>query len=253
MEDYMPVVSIVTPIFNSELFLEETINSVLCQTFKNWELILVDDNSSDNSRKIAEKFTRKDKRVRLIKLEKNQGPAVARNYGIHNSKGKYVAFIDSDDLWSENKLMDQIKFMKSNNYLFTFSQYTKINENGEILSYVRVPDKVSYFDLLKKNHIGCLTVMLNIEKLGEIEMPLIRKRQDLGLWLKILKKIDYAYSLNQNLGSYRIRKNSVSSNKIISSLYTWELYRKFERLSFLKSFYYFTCYAFNGLIRRLQK
>ena len=249
IKDMSPEISIITPVFESELFIKLTIESVLNQTYQNWELIIIDDASSDGSVKIAESFATKDERINLIKLDSNKGPAAARNRGIKEASGRYIAFLDSDDLWHEEKLYKQLKFMKKNHYAFTYTGFEKINEEGKVIGAI-IPYKkeVCYYDLLKSNHIGCLTAMIDLKILGyKMYMPDIKKRQDQGLWLEILKEIDKAYCLNKVLGEYRIRKDSISINKIANIKFQWQLYRELEKLSIIQSFYYMLWYAFYGI------
>lgn len=212
-------------------------------------MIIVDDCSSDNSVEVIQSFADQDPRIKLIQLAENSGAAVARNTAIEAAKGRYIAFLDSDDAWLPNKLEKQIAFMQENNYPFTYAAYDKVNESDEIFGHVGVPDKVTYSDLLKSCSIGCLTAMYDTEFFGKVYMPLIRKRQDLGLWLKLLKKTKYAYGLNETLGFYKVRKDSISSNKKSAALFTWRLYRDIEKLSLPKASYYFSHYAVRGLLR----
>ena len=249
IKDMSPEISIITPVFESELFIKLTIESVLNQTYQNWELIIIDDASSDGSVKIAESFATKDKRIKLIKLDSNKGPAAARNRGIKEASGRYIAFLDSDDLWHKDKLEKQIIFMQKNEYAFTFTGYEKIDEKGKKIGNI-LPFKgqVTYHDLLKSNHIGCLTAMIDLKMLGcKMYMPDIKKRQDQGLWLEILKEIDKAYCLNKVLGKYRIRKDSISINKIANIKFQWQLYRELEKLSIIQSLYYMLWYTFYGI------
>ncbi|WP_251360143.1 glycosyltransferase family 2 protein [Kangiella sp. TOML190] len=241
--------SIITPMYNSEKEIVDTINSVLSQSYKHWELILIDDCSSDRTIEVVNKFATLDKRIKLLRLEKNSGAAVARNMGIEHSQGRYIAFLDSDDNWSTNKLTKQVDFMKRNNYKFTYTAYNKVNEQGVLLNKVGVPNRVDYFQLLKTNVIGCFTVIYDTDFFGKVFMPEIRKRQDFGLWLRLLKKVEFAYGLNECLGEYKVRSNSVSSNKLNTATYNWKLYREIENLSFIRSCYYFTHYALKGVIR----
>ena len=245
------LVSIITPSYNSTKFISQTIESVLNQTYKNWEMIIVDDASPDNSNKIIEEYVEKDSRIQLIKLKENSGPAVARNRAIKEAKGRYIAFLDSDDLWMANKLEKQISFMLKKDCALVYHDYETMNEDGLKLDKIinRVP-KLSYNDLLKTNYIGCLTAMYDTQKVGKVYMPLIAKRQDYGLWLKILKKIDHAYGMNEVLATYRIMSNSISSNKIQLLKYNYLLFRKHEQFSVIKSVYYLT---WNILIKILKK
>lgn len=243
------LVSIVTPTYNAENYLKYTIESVLSQTYQNWEMLIVDDCSTDNTVAIIKSYIEKDNRITLIELDKNSGAAVARNTAIEKASGRYIAFLDSDDRWLPNKLEKQIGFMQNNNYAFTYTAYEKINESGEYAGNVGIPDKVNYADLLKVCSIGCLTAVYDTKALGKIYMPLIRKRQDLGLWLKILKQIPYAYGLNEVLAQYQLRSDSISANKKEAAKFTWKLYREVEQLSIIKAGYYFSFYAINGVLR----
>src|SRR5690606_21911418 len=172
-----------------------------------------------------------------------------RNAGIKAAQGRYIAFLDSDDVWLPTKLEKQLEFMRRGDIAFSYCAYEKIDEEGEVFGRVGVPRKVSYRGLLKVCVIGCLTAMYDTQKLGKVYMPLIRRRQDLGLWLRILKKIDYAYGLQEILAQYRVRNDSISANKMVAARYTWKLYREHERLPLLKAVYYFSFYAVNGLLR----
>ena len=242
-------VTIVVPSFNSSKTLSYTIGSIINQTFTDWEAIIVDDCSTDNSVEVIQSLIELDSRIRLIRLSKNSGAAVARNTAIEVAQGRYIAFLDSDDLWLPNKLEKQLEFMQANNHPFCFTAYDKIDENGQALGHIGVPDKVSYSDLLKTCSIGCLTAMYDTEYFGKVTMPLIRKRQDLGLWLKLLKKTKYAYGLNETLAQYRVRPDSISANKANAAKFTWRLYREVEGLNVFKASYYFSHYAVRGLLR----
>ena len=243
------LVSIITPMYNSEKFIDATIQSVQSQTYQNWEMIIVDDASTDRSIEIVKKIMSNEPRIQLKQLVDNLGPAHTRNNGIKLAKGRFLAFLDSDDLWHKDKLEKQIKFMQKNEYAFTFTGYEKIDEKGKKIGNI-LPFKgqVTYHDLLKSNHIGCLTAMIDLKILGyKMYMPDIKKRQDQGLWLEILKEIDKAYCLNKVLGKYRIRKDSISINKIANIKFQWQLYRELEKLSIIQSFYYMLWYAFYGI------
>ena len=240
------LVSIITPSYNSKQFISETIQSVLNQTFQNWEMIIVDDMSIDNSNSIIEEYIKKDFRIKLIKLEENSGPAIARNRAIEESNGRYIAFLDADDIWEPFKLEKQIQFMQENNLALSYASYYLIDEKGNQLGTFITKSRVDYFNLLKTNSIGCLTAIYDTDKLGKAYMPNIIKRQDYGLWLKILKETDYAMGILEPLASYRIMRNSVSSNKFIASQYVWKLFREVERLNIFQSIYYFCFYTYYG-------
>lgn len=244
-----PLVSIITPSYNASLYIDKTIESILSQSYKNWELLIIDDCSIDNSIDIVNNYTLKDSRIKLIQLNQNSGAAVARNRGIEEANGRFIAFLDSDDSWHPEKLSKQVKFMLENNYAFAYTAYHKVNEYGEYLSKVNIPLKTQYNDLLKTCVIGCLTAMYDSHKLGKVYFPLIRKRQDFALWLKILKLTPYAYGLNEDLANYTVRSDSISANKLKAAQYNWYLYRNIEKLNILKSMYYFSHYMIKGIIR----
>jgi len=232
------LVSIITPVHNSEKFLSQCMDSVLAQTYSDWEHILVDDFSSDGSVALIKTFQEKDPRIKYYGLQKNSGAGMARNKGIEFAKGKYIAFLDSDDVWYPEKLEKQLHFMEQNNYHFTFTDYDQINEVGQRLSKVlKCKPIVTYKNALYKNPIGCLTVIYDVDFFGKQYMSSIRKRQDYALWLKLLKKTN-GYGLNECLASYRIGNESISANKFDLLKYEWKIYRDEENLPFLKSTFY---------------
>ncbi|WP_287797332.1 glycosyltransferase family 2 protein [Idiomarina sp.] len=243
-----PDVSVIMPLYNSAQYAVKSIKSVLSQTYKNLELILVDDASIDDTYQQISPFLN-DKRVRYIGLTKNSGSAVARNVGIEEARGRYIAFLDSDDLWMPHKVEKQLDFMSQNKFPFTYSAYNKIDRYGQVYEHVGVPDTVEYYDLLKVCSIGCLTAIYDTQHFGKVFMPLIRKRQDLGLWLQLLRRAKYAHGLNEALANYRVHPNSISANKIKAASYTWRLYREHEKLNFISAVYFFSHYAVRGFIR----
>ena len=248
------LVSIITPNYNSEKFIEQTLQSIIKQTYKNWELLIVDDCSTDNSVKIIKKYVANDKRIQFYKLKENSGAAVARNKAIEKAAGTFIAFLDSDDLWLPEKLAKQLAFMIDNNYNFTYTSYNLITENDTILNKdVFCKPKLSYKKMLFSNKIGCLTAMYNAANLGKIYMPKIRKRQDYALWLKILKQEKYAYGLPKILASYRDRSDSISNNKIEMLKWNWYLYRKVEKLPHVKSLFYLLSNILNKLFNETKK
>ena len=245
------LVSIITPSYNSSKFIAQTIESVLSQTYDNWEMIIVDDVSPDNSNEIIEKYVQRDSRIKLIELEKNSGPAVARNRAIEEASGRYIAFLDADDLWMSDKLQKQIDFMKTHNYELTYTAYETMSEDGVNLHFtITPPKKLNYQELLKANKIGCLSAIYDSKRIGKVYMPLIKKRQDYGLWLRVLKKVDYAYGMDEVLGCYRIMSNSVSSNKLDLLKYNYRLFKEHENFSTLKSLYYL---SWNIYIKLMKK
>lgn len=244
-----PVISVVMPVYNGEAFIAESIRSVMQQSFHDWELIVVDDASADSSVDLVQVLCAEDGRIRLIQLEQNSGAAVARNAAFESARGRYIAFLDGDDLWLPHKLERQLAFMEQTGATFSFSAYEKIDLNGNHLSTIGVPVRVMYKDMLKNSSIGCLTAMYDTHYFGNVYMPDIRKRQDLGLWLALLKRTAYAYGLNESLAKYRVRPGSISANKLSAAQYQWCLYRDVEKLSLLDSSYYFAHYAVRGLLR----
>lgn len=245
------LVSIVTPLYNSEKFIEETIESVLKQTYNNWEMLIIDDCSTDLGPDIVKKYSEKDLRIKYIKMEKNSGAALCRNKAIELSKGEFIAFLDSDDLWSERKLEKQLKFMKANGYAITFHSYEQIDEDGAKLNkIIKAPLKpVTYRSYLLNNPIGCLSGMYNIKKIGKQYMPLLQNREDTAFWLKLLKIEKKIYGFNETLAQYRVRKNSLSSKKIKLIKYHWTLYRKVEKLTLIESLFYLSTTILSKILR----
>ena len=210
-------------------------------------MIIVDDCSSDDSVVKIKSFIKQDSRVKLIELEENGGPAKARNRAIKEAQGDFIAFLDADDLWREDKLEIQLAFMKKYNLAFTYSSYNVIGEDGDYITTFNTKNAVTYKSLLKTCSIGCLTAIYDVNKLGKIYMPNIPKRQDYALWLDIFKRIDHAKGVLEPLASYRVGQTSVSSNKFTASLWQWKIYRDVEKLNIFKSGYYFAHYVYYGL------
>lgn len=246
------LVTIVTPSYNSSKFIGETIESAIVQTYTEWEMIIVDDCSTDNSIDIVNEYQNKDSRIKLIQLAKNSGPALARNRAIEEARGRYISFLDSDDLWSPEKLAKQISFINDEDVALSYTGYQKIDEKGTPMGYVHVPLKVNYNKILRSNYIACSTAIYDVVKLGKVYMPDILKRQDHGLWLKILRTGCEAHGIDEPLGYYRVRSASISSNKMIAAKYQWKLYREVEELSFFHSIYYFLHYAYKGFLKYIN-
>ncbi|WP_026692741.1 teichuronic acid biosynthesis protein TuaG [Peribacillus kribbensis] len=247
-----PLVSIITPSYNAAEFITETIRSVRRQTFKDWEMIIVDDCSTDRTRDILEKFAEEDVRIRVIPLEENSGAAVARNTALAKAAGRYIAFLDSDDCWKPEKLDSQLRFMQIHDYAFTFTGYELINADSiPINKKVFAPEKVNYESMLKNTIVGTLTVMIDTKQTGPIQMPNIRTRQDLATWLSLLKKGFTAYGLNENLAEYRVGNASISKNKWKAAKMNWFVYRELEKLSFSKACWCFSHYAYRAVLKRI--
>lgn len=247
------LISIIIPVYNAEKFLKDTIGTVEEQTYRNWELIFVNDCSMDKSVEIIENAIKENPKIRLIQLENNSGAAVARNIGIEDAKGKYIAFLDADDLWKKEKLDKQINFMKKNNYVFSYTGYEFADQNGfGNGKVVKVPKSITYKQALKNTTISTITVMFNVSVLGKelIKMPNV-KSEDTATWWKILKKGYKAYGLNEELSYYRRTKGTLSANKLKGIKRIWNLYRKQEKLNILYSFYNFCFYAINAVRRRI--
>lgn len=248
------LISIVMPLFNCEKYLKESIHSVLNQTYSNWELILVDDCSKDNSSDIAISYEKEDKRITYYKLEKNSGAAVARNFGIEKVNGTILSFLDSDDLWKPDKLEKEYNFMKQNNVPIVFAGYELIDESGNALNkIVHVPEKINYKEHLYNHIIWTSTIMIDIEKLGKFQMPKLRAGQDVATWLLLLKKCDYAYGIDEVLASYRQVQGSISNNWKRRITRTWKIYRESEKFSVLVSVYYYILHALLTLKKRKKR
>jgi len=247
------LISIIVPVYNAEKFIKETIETVLNQTIKNFELILVDDISTDNSYKIIHEYEKKDKRIKYIKLEKKGLAAGARNRGIKEAQGEYICFLDADDLWNKEKLKKQISFMKENRCAFSFIGYEFANEEGiPSGKKVKVPFNINYRQALKNTTIFTSTVMFDMKKISkeDIYMPNI-KSEDTATWWKILKKGYVAYGLNEVLTLYRRSDGTLSSNKIEAIKRIWNLYRKQEKLNLFHSVICFIGYAYHAVMRRV--
>ncbi len=246
------LVSIITPSYNSEKFIASCIQSVVNQTYENWELLIVDDCSKDNSVALIKELVSNDDRIKPIFLTNNVGPATARNLAIKSAKGRFIAFLDSDDMWVSNKLEEQLKFMEEGSIAFSYTAYIRISEDDtKEYNVIRAPKSMGYQSYLKNTAIGCLTVILDRNKISDVEMPNVRSSQDMALWLKIMRTGVKAYGLNKVLAKYRLVSTSNTSNKIKATLGVWKVYREIEQLSLFYSLYCFVSYAFNAIKRRL--
>lgn len=246
-------VTVVTPAYNAERFIDQTIESVLDQTYPNWEMVIVDDSSTDRTVEIIKEYTEKDARIKLIELEENSGSAVARNTAMDHATGKYLAFLDSDDLWLPEKLEKQVAFMEKKDIAFSFTKYRQMLEDGTSTNATTdAPDTVGYDRLMKHCVIGCLTVMLDKEKIGSERMVNIRTRQDYAFWLTLTRKGFLAYGLPEVLANYRLVENSISSNKFKAAKQNWYVYRHIEKQSLWKSIWYFSNYAIRSVINVIK-
>jgi len=229
-------ISIITPAFNASSFIEDTCKMVQRQSFSHWELIIVDDCSTDNTVRIVERMSEDDSRIKCFSLSTNSGPAVARNTAIENAQGRYIAFLDCDDRWNEFKLEKQIRFMQEKQYSFTYHRHKKTAPDGTALKQFRPPEVLTYKRSLRYNPLHTSSVVYDSEKLGKVYMPSIRKRQDYGLWFRLLKLTD-GHLLDEQLSDYVQMRGSVSHSKFGLLKYNWELYRKHENMSVALSCY----------------
>jgi glycosyltransferase involved in cell wall biosynthesis len=244
-----PLVSIITPTFNSEKFIAEVIESIQNQSYTNWEMIIVDDCSFDKTVSIITNFAQFDSRIKLFQLEKNSGTGVARNKALSETKGRFISFLDSDDLWKPIKLEKQIKFMTKNDLPFTFSFYDCIDEEGKLLNKrVESPRKLSYKQLFYCNYIGNLTGIYDVDYFEKIPISPIRKRQDWILWLTILKKIKTAQPTPESLAFYRVRQNSISASKLDLLKHNFNVYRTFHGFNLVVSLVCMIGFLFTQLI-----
>lgn len=241
------LVSVIMPTYNCEKYIAKAIDSVIAQTITNWEIQIVDDCSTDNTYYVISSYLNKYPNIHYYKLPTNSGPAIARTEAIKRATGKYCAFLDSDDLWTPEKLEKQIRFMEDNSVPFCCTAYSLMNEEGTELGYMMIPPKkTSYGKCIRlSNPIGNLTVMYNQEALGKFEVPEIKKRNDFALWLQILKKTPYCYGMEEVLGVYRRgRSGSVSQKKLSQAKYHWQLYHQIEGHNAFRSLYEVFCWAF---------
>ncbi len=244
-----PAVSVIMPVYNSEKFLEESADSVLSQHYDSLELLLIDDYSTDTSRDIIRKLASKDQRVKPLFLQSNAGSAGARNAGIKEASGRFIAFLDSDDVWLPEKLTTQLSFMEKTGAAVNFTAYRKMDPAGKLGGIVKVPEKVRYQDLLKTNSIGMLTAIFDRDQVGNKMLPDIRLQHDYALWLQILRDGHVARGLNRVLAYHRIHGSSISRNKADAARYQWRVYRELEGLGRVKSAWYFAHYAVYGLLK----
>lgn len=208
------LVSIITPTWNCGRFIGDTIRSIQVQTYTNWEMIIADDCSTDNTQKVIEAFIKQDNRIRYIRNEKNSGAAITRNYALREARGRWIAFLDSDDLWSPNKLERQIKFMDENKYSFSYHEYVEIDEDSsEIGVYVSGKRHITKWEMYACCWPGCLSVMYDANVVGLVQIADVKKNNDTAMWLKVIDKAD-CYLLKENLGRYRRRKGSITPPSI---------------------------------------
>ena len=252
------LVSIIVPVYNAGKWIEDTILSVKSQTYQDWEMILVDDGSTDDSveviRQLAGETAGNKDKIRLLDAgEKNRGAAHARNRGVEDAKGRYICYIDADDLWSPDKLEKQLAFVEENDAAFSFTGYEFADESGVgVQKIVRVPKTITYKQALKNTTIFTSTVMFDMDKLDkeDIMMPEVPS-EDTATWWKVLKKTGRAYGLDEQLTLYRRGSGTLSSNKMTAIHRIWNLYRNVEGLGVFYSSYCFVFWAVRALARRM--
>lgn len=250
------LVSIITSCYNSGPFIAQTIQSVQAQTYCNWELLITDDCSTDDSCDIIEKYAKKDNRIKLFRFKENQGSGATRNWSIHEAKGRFMAFCDSDDLWTPDKLERQLEFMVKNNVALSYTSYYKIDEKGAVYGFVKCPVKINRQNIIRDDELGCLTAIYDVDKIGKYYMPIIRRRQDWCLWIDIISKTGPAYGLQAPLAYYRNRRDSISWNKFKLVKYNFAVYNNFLDFNFIKSaffmgFKFFPHYAYKKIKQKL--
>lgn len=247
-----PLVSVIMPCYNMEKFVSHTIQSVMRQSYPRWEMLIVDDASTDGTTEIVKRYCEEDNRIKLIIKPQHSGIADSRNQAIALAQGQYLAFLDSDDVWRSEKLKRQLQFMEQKGIGFSYTSYDCIDEEGNTLAkIVRAKKNLSHDDYLHNTIIGCSTVMVDTDIVGKIVVPDFRTSEDTATWLNILKKGFLAYAIEQPLTSYRIREHSASSNKLKATQDLWKVYRQQEKLPFFKAIECFLSYAFNAVKKRL--
>lgn len=249
------LISIIVPVYNAENYILETMDSVLAQTYSDWELLLVDDCSSDRSAEVIAQYAEKEKesRIRLIRQTSNQGAACARNRGLMEAQGRYIAYLDADDFWMPEKLEHELEFMRKKDAAFVFTGYEFADENGAGLGkVVRVPETLSYRQALSNTTIFTTTVMFDTEKIPreQLVMPQI-KSEDTALWWRVLRCGHTAYGLDENLALYRRARRTLSSNKLEAMRRIWNLYRKAEGMGIASSAWHFCFWAVRAVWRRV--
>jgi len=245
----MDLVSIIIPSYNSEKYISQTIQSVIDQTHKNWELIIVDDCSTDNTEHIAGEYVSNDNRIKFFRLSKNQGSGVARNYAVEIANGNYIAFLDSDDLWKPEKLEKQLAFMKGYNLPFTFSFYECIDEAGDSLNQIiTTPQNISYRQLYYCNWIGNLTGIYSVDYFGKLPVSSVKKRQDWILWLTLVKQLKQVKPVPESLAYYRIRTDSLSSSKWGLVKHNFNVYRYFYKRNLARSVFDISVFLYVQLV-----
>lgn len=249
------LVSVIMPAYNAAGFIADSIRSVQQQTYSNWELLVIDDASHDGTTQIVEEFMDGDERIKIHVLPTNQGAGFARNIGIKAATGDFISFLDADDLWKPHKLETQVAVMEEEDEKVCFSSYELINEEGHSLEkQIKALSYLTFNKLKKANYVGNLTGIYKASELGKIYCPLIRKRQDWGLWLLAIQKAGGARGIQEPLAIYRERRGSISGNKVEMLKYNYRVYRKVLKYSSLKSLFWMFLFLREQLfIKQKQK
>jgi teichuronic acid biosynthesis glycosyltransferase TuaG len=234
------------PNYNSHSYIKETVKSINQQDYKNWELIIVDDNSNIKTKNILESF-KKNNKIKIYFLKKNRGDGFCRIFGYKKSKSSFIAFIDSDDIWPKNKLKVQYNFMKKNNLNFTYTNYIPFKNSNLYLKTVQPPEKLNFESFIKNSSIATSSIMIKKKLLKNIKLCKSPNFEDYYLKCQIIKKVKYAYCIKKNLLKYRLKKKSLSKNKLRNIFWLWKINRKFNKLSFLTSLISLTFISYNSL------
>lgn len=253
MPDSEPLVSVIMPVYNTKAFLADSIESILKQSYKNFELLIYDDLSTDGSNIIIREYAEKDSRIRDFKGQYNIGAGKARNFLIQAAIGRFVAFCDSDDKWEPEKLAVQVRYLLENSLDLTYSSYKVVNSEGKLKRVVNAKEKVSYDIMLRNNYIGCLTAIYDTNRLGKRYMPDMRKRQDWACWLDILKETQQVQGIRKVLATYTERNDSISKKKLNMIKYNWLVYYKHEKFGIFKSIICLIYFMFFYFGKKVQK
>lgn len=245
--------TVIMPCFNSEGYIEESIRSIMAQTIEEWELVVVDDGSTDRTCEIVAEFEKRDTRIRLVRQPVNRGPADARNVGLDQAQGEFIAFLDSDDVWFPDKTAKQVGIMEKSGADISYTGYKRRKGTNLYGDEVEVPPAVTYHGMLRRNQIACSSAMIRRSTCGQVRMPPIRRRQDHGYWLALLRDgTRVTVAVREPLVWYRVHSESLSSKKLIAAIHTWNMLRRVERFNIVVSMWLFCGYAFEAAKLRIR-
>lgn len=247
---YAVPVSIVMPVHNSALYLRQAIDSIIDQTYSQWQCLIVDDCSTDNSSAIIQDYLNKDKRFRCLRTQQQSGPAIARNLAIEHIQGRYICFLDSDDFWYPNKLEQQLAFVQQHQCAICYSAFDRVDSEGALLRFQATREKTDYRRSLYNNLLNTCSVMLDRTQLKDIRFPESLGHEDLGLWLQLLKQVPYALGVQQSLLAYRIHQNSRNIGLTKRFIHQWQVYLKQEKFSFIQALWLFSLHTYSGFSKR---